>query len=217
MALSKGRLYQETLPLLREAGIRLRGDTEASRKLIFDTESGDLRVLLIRAQDVPTYVQYGAADLGVAGKDVLLEHGGDGLYEPLDLDVSRCRMMVAGRPGGSAKRGRLRVATKYVNTAREHFAAKGMQVEIIALYGSMELAPLVGLADHIVDLVDTGRTLAENGLEPLEHVTDISARLIANRASMKMKHEEVRGFIEAMTRVVDRRRHRSAGAGRDPN
>ncbi|HID48182.1 MAG TPA: ATP phosphoribosyltransferase, partial [Chromatiales bacterium] len=158
--------------------------------------------VIIRATDVPTYVQYGAADLGVAGKDVLLEHGGEGLYEPLDLNIARCRMMVAGPAQAAAPDGRLRIATKYVNCARAFFAARGQQVEIIKLYGSMELAPLVGLADRIVDLVDTGNTLRANGLEPLEHMADISSRLIVNKASMKMKHERVKAFLDRMQEAV---------------
>ncbi len=202
IALSKGRIFKETLPLLRHAGIEPLDDPESSRKLILDTNRDDVKLVIIRATDVPTYVQHGAADIGVAGKDVLMEHGGEGLYEPLDLHIARCRMMVAGPLDAPPVEGRLRIATKYVNCARRHFAAKGEQVEIIKLYGSMELAPLVGLADRIVDLVDTGNTLRANGLAPLEHMADISSRLIVNKASMKMKHDQVRAFIERIAEAV---------------
>ena len=203
IALSKGRIFRETVPLLAHAGIVPAEDPEKSRKLILDTNHDDIRLIIIRAADVPTYVQYGAADLGVAGKDVLLEHGGEGLYESLDLGIARCRMMVAGAVSRGKDHPRLRVATKYVNTTREHYAAQGKQVEIIKLYGSMELAPLVGLADRIVDLVDTGNTLLANGLEPLEHITDISSRLIVNKASLKMKHKQVKEFIARMKEAVE--------------
>ena len=202
IAVSKGRIFKDTLPLLAHAGIELRDDPETSRKLILDTNQPDVKIVLIRATDVPTYVQYGAADLGVAGKDVLLEQGGVGLYEPLDLNIARCRLMVAGRPQTAASGARLRVATKYVESARRYYAAQGKQVEIIKLYGSMELAPLVGLADLIVDLVDTGNTLKANGLVPLEHIADISSRLIVNKASMKMKHARVQHFVDRMRDAV---------------
>ncbi|TCO80154.1 ATP phosphoribosyltransferase (homohexameric) [Plasticicumulans lactativorans] len=202
IALSKGRIFRETLPLLAAAGITPAEDPETSRKLILDTNLAEVKLVIVRATDVPTYVQYGAADLGVAGKDVLMEHGGDGLYEPLDLRIARCRLMVAGDPDAPPPRGRLRVATKYVNAARRHYAAQGRQVEIIKLYGSMELAPLVGLADCIVDVVDTGNTLRANGLAPLEHIADISSRLIVNRAAMKMKHARVKELIERMATAV---------------
>ncbi len=202
IALSKGRIFKETLPLLRHAGIEPVDDPETSRKLILDTNRDDVKLVIIRATDVPTYVQYGAADIGVAGKDVLMEHGGEGLYEPLDLGIARCRMMVAGPVDAPPVSGRLRIATKYVNCARRHFAAQGQQVEIIKLYGSMELAPLVGLADRIVDLVDTGNTLKANGLEPLEHMADISSRLIVNKASMKMKHDQVKAFTDRIAEAV---------------
>jgi len=202
IALSKGRIFKETLPLLKHAGIEPLDDPETSRKLILDTSRDDVKLVIIRTTDVPTYVQYGAADLGVAGKDVLLEHGGEGLYEPLDLKIARCRMMTAGPKNAQPLNGRLRIATKYVNCARRYFAEQGQQVEIIKLYGSMELAPLVGLADRIVDLVDTGNTLKANGLEPLEHMADISSRLIVNKASMKMKHDKVKAFIDLMAEAV---------------
>jgi ATP phosphoribosyltransferase len=205
IALSKGRIFKETLPLLAHAGIVPEDDPETSRKLILDTNHEDVKLVIIRATDVPTYVQYGAADIGVAGKDVLMEHGGEGLYEPLDLRIARCRMMVAGRRDLPERPGRLRIATKFVNITRRYYAEQGKQVEIIKLYGSMELAPLVGLADYIVDLVDTGNTLRANGLEPLEHIAEISSRLVVNRASMKMKHEKVKRFIELVGEAVAKR------------
>ncbi|GAB4344747.1 MAG: ATP phosphoribosyltransferase [Gammaproteobacteria bacterium] len=204
IAVSKGRIFKEALPLLANAGIVPREDPETSRKLILETSRDDVRLVIIRASDVPTYVEYGAADLGVAGKDVLMEHGGNGLYEPLDLNIARCRMMVAGRPGDVEPEARLRIATKYANVTRRYYARQGRQVEIIKLYGSMELAPLVNLADRIVDLVDTGNTLKANGLEPLEHIADISSRLVVNKASMKMKHTAVQELVEALGRAVER-------------
>ena len=185
IALSKGRIFKETLPLLAHAGIEPVDDPETSRKLILDTNHDDVKLVIIRASDVPTYVEYGAADLGVAGKDVLMEHGGAGLYEPLDLCIARCKLMVAGREPWSEQAQRLRIATKYVNSTRAYFAGQGLQVEVIKLYGSMELAPLVGLSDLIVDVVDTGNTLKANGLRPLEKIADISSRLVVNKASMK--------------------------------
>lgn len=203
IALSKGRIFKETLPLLADAGIVPRDDPETSRKLILETNHPDVRLVIIRASDVPTYVEYGAADVGVAGKDVLMEHGGDGLYEPLDLKIARCRMMVAGRPDAAEPRERMRIATKYANTTRRYYAEQGRQVEIIKLYGSMELAPLVKLADRIVDLVDTGNTLKANGLAPLEHIADISSRLVVNKASMKMKHAAVQGLVDALEAAVN--------------
>ncbi|MDE2089403.1 MAG: ATP phosphoribosyltransferase [Gammaproteobacteria bacterium] len=214
IALSKGRIFNEALPLLMQAGITPDDDPERSRRLILGTSRRDVRLVVIRAADVPTYVEYGAADLGVAGKDVLLEHGGNGLYEPLDLGIARCRMVVAGLPEPAQHKGRLRVATKYVNTTRRHFASQGKQVEIIKLYGSMELAPLAGLADRIVDLVDTGSTLRANGLVELEHVANISSRLIVNRAAMKIKHERVKAFIRLMEQAVARHAQAAAAGGR---
>ena len=202
IALSKGRIFKETLPLLAAAGIVPIDDPETSRKLILDTDQPDVKLVIIRATDVPTYVQYGAADLGVAGKDVLLEHGGEGLYEPLDLRIARCRLMVAGHPDQRPRLSRPRVATKFVNTSRRYFADQGRQVEIIKLYGSMELAPLVGLADYIVDVVDTGNTLKANGLAPLEHIADISSRLIVNKAAMKMKHARIKAVMNRMATAV---------------
>jgi len=203
IALSKGRILTETLPLLARAGIVPQEDPNQSRKLILPTNRDDVQLIIIRAMDVPTFIEYGAADLGVVGKDILMEYGGDALYEPLDLKIAKCRMMLAGRRDVQTNGRRLRVATKYVNSTRRYFAEQGMQVEIIKLYGSMELAPLVGLADRIVDLVDTGNTLRANGLEPLQHIVDISSRLIVNKASMKMKHERVKSFIEQLRAIVD--------------
>ena len=207
IALSKGRIFDETVPLLAAAGIATRDDPETSRKLILSTNRRDVRIIIVRATDVPTYVQYGAADLGVAGKDVLGEHGGNGLYQPLDLRIARCRMMVAVAEGFDYERAvrqgaRLRVATKYVQTAREHFAGKGVHVDLIKLYGSMELAPLVGLADAIVDLVSTGQTLKANGLNPVEEIAPISARLVVNQASLKLKRDSVQPLLEAFRRAV---------------
>ena len=202
IALSKGRIFNQSLPLLAAAGIEPLDDPETSRKLILDTNRPQVKLVIIRATDVPTYVQYGAADVGVAGKDVLLEHGGAGLYEPLDLRIARCRLMVAGVPGANLAGNRLRIATKYVNSARAFFAGRGQQVEIIKLYGSMELAPLVGLSDLIVDLVESGGTLKANGLVPLEHIRDISSRLVVNKASWKMKHPDILGLLEALRGAV---------------
>lgn len=206
IALSKGRIYKETLPLLAQAGIEPTDDPETSRKLIIDTNQENAKLLILRAADVPTYVQYGAADVGVAGKDVLLEHGGEGLYEPVDLKIAKCKLMVAGKvdlEDETTSGRRLRVATKYINSARKFYASRGQQVELIKLYGSMELAPVVGLADRIVDVVDTGGTLKANGLKPMEHIADISSRLIVNRASMKMKHQRVTAFIEDIVKAVE--------------
>jgi len=207
LALSKGRIFDETLPLLEAAGITVSDDPEKSRKLILPTSDAAIRVVIVRASDVPTYVQYGAADFGVAGKDVLLEHGGEGLYQPVDLNIAKCRMSVAVPAGfdyASAVRqgARLRVATKYVNVAREHFAAKGVHVDLIKLYGSMELGPLVGLSDAIVDLVSTGSTLRANHLVEVEQIMDISSRLVVNRAALKTKREKLRPIIEAFERAA---------------
>ncbi len=202
IAVSKGRIYQEALPLLAAADIEPTCDPETSRKLILPTNQKDVRLLIIRATDVPTYVACGAADAGIAGKDVLVEHGAAGLYEPLDLGIARCRMMTAGKVGKKWQGRRLRVATKYVNTARRYFAAQGIQAEIIKLYGSMELAPLVGLAECIVDLVDTGNTLKANGLEPKELIMHVSSRLVVNKAAMKMKHERIKALILALESAV---------------
>jgi ATP phosphoribosyltransferase len=204
LALSKGRIFNDTLPLLARVGIRSLDDPETSRKLILSTNVVDLRLLIIRAQDVPTYVEHGAADLGVAGRDVMMEYQGDGLYEPLDLNIARCRLVVAGRPGTSLNDPRLRVATKYVLTTRRYFAAQGIQAEVIKLYGSMELAPLVGLADVIVDLADTGNTLRANGLVTLAHIADITSQLVVNKAAMKVKHARIRKLISGLERAVRR-------------
>jgi len=203
IALSKGRIFKETMPLLAHAGIEPEDDPETSRKLILETNQPRVKFVIIRASDVPTYVQYGAADMGVAGKDVLMEHGGAGLYEPLDLRIARCRMMVAGVPESDLRRDRMRVASKYVHSAERHFASKGQQVELIKLYGSMELAPLVGLSDVIVDLVESGNTLKANGLVPLEHIADISSRLVVNKASWKMKHPSVMALVDALREAVE--------------
>lgn len=205
IAVSKGRIYKDTLPLLAQAGIEpLDKDPVASRKLILETNVPDVRLVIIRTSDVPTFVEYGAADIGIAGKDVLMEYDGDGLYEPLDLKIACCKLMVAGFPDAVAREqtGRLRVATKYVASTKRYYASLGKQVEIIKLYGSMELAPIVGLADVIVDLVDTGNTLKANGLVPLETIATISSRLIVNKASMKTKHQRVQALIDRLTAAV---------------
>lgn len=207
IALSKGRIFEETAPLLAAAGITALEDPESSRKLILPTNREDVRLIIVRASDVPTYVQYGAADLGVAGKDVLDEHGGEGLYQPLDLKIAKCKMMVAVREDfdyfGSIRRGaRLKVVTKYVKTAREHFAAKGMHVDLIKLYGSMELGPLVGLADAIVDLVSTGGTLRANNLKAVEEIADISSRLIVNQASFKLNRARLQPIMDNFAKAT---------------
>ena len=207
LALSKGRIFEETLPLLRAAGIEVLEDPETSRKLILSTNKSDVRVVLVRASDVPTYVQYGGADLGVAGRDVLIEHGVQGLYQPLDLNIARCRMSVAVRSdfdyAAAIKQGsRLRVATKYTQIARQHFADKGVHVDLIKLYGSMELAPLTGLADAIVDLVSTGGTLRANKLIEVEQIMEISSRLVVNQAALKLKREPLRALIDAFAGAV---------------
>ena len=209
LALSKGRIFEETLPLLAAAGIEVTEDPEKTRKLILPTNRPDVRVVLVRATDVPTYVEYGGADIGVAGKDVLIEHGGEGLYAPLDLKIAKCRMMVAVPEGfdyaNAVRQGaRLRVASKYTKTAREHFASKGVHVDLIKLYGSMELAPLAGLADAIVDLVSTGGTLKANKLVAVEHIVDISSRLVVNQASLKVKRETLQPIIDAFAGAVEK-------------
>jgi ATP phosphoribosyltransferase len=207
IALSKGRIYTETLPLLAAAGIHPSEDPERSRKLVLGTNRPDVSIIIVRASDVPTYVRYGAADLGVAGKDVLHEHGAEGVYQPLDLNIARCRMMVAAPAtfdyANAVRQGaRLRVATKYLRTAREHFAAKGVHVDLIKLYGSMELAPLVGLAHAIVDLVSTGSTLRANNLVPVEEIMAISARLIVNQAALKLKGAAIHPLMQAIASAV---------------
>lgn len=202
IALSKGRILDETIPLLRAAGIVPAEDIKSSRKLIFDTNREDIRLVVIRATDVPTYVAHGAADMGVSGKDVLMEYGGHGLYEPLDLKISQCRLMTAGRVGEAEPQRRLRVATKFVNLAKRYYADQGRQVDIIKLYGAMELAPILDLADRIVDIVDTGRTLKANGLEPLELIAEVSSRLVVCKASMKMKHALIKPIISGLEAAV---------------
>ena len=203
IALAKGRILDETLPLLARAGIEPLDDLHKSRKLVFATNEAEINLVLIRSADVPTYVQYGAADLGVAGKDVLAEHGGEGLYERVDLGIAPCRMMTAGFADRPLPRTRLKVATKYPELTRRFFLEQGRQVELIKLYGSMELAPVVGLADIIVDLVDTGNTLKANGLTPLDTIMHISSRLIVNRAAMKMKNRAVNALIERIESAVE--------------
>jgi ATP phosphoribosyltransferase len=207
LALSKGRIFDETLPLLKAAGVEVLEDPEKSRKLILATSHPDVRVVLVRASDVPTYVQYGGADMGVTGKDTLIEHGSQGLYQPLDLKIARCRVSVAVRAdfdyATAVRQGaRLKVATKYVNIAREFFAAKGVHIDLIKLYGSMELAPLTGLADAIVDLVSTGNTLKANNLVEVERIMDISSRLVVNQAALKLKQEPIRRLIDVFERTV---------------
>jgi ATP phosphoribosyltransferase len=207
LALSKGRIFDETLPLLRAAGIEVSEDPEKSRKLIIGTNRPNVRVVLVRATDVPTYVQYGGADIGVTGKDTLIEHGGDGLYQPLDLQIAQCRMSVATRADfdydSAVKQGsRIRVATKFTRIASEHFATKGVHVDLIKLYGSMELAPLTGLADAIVDLVSSGNTLRANHLVEVEKIMHISSRLVVNQASLKLKREPIRAIIDAFASAI---------------
>ena len=207
IALSKGRILEEAAPLLARAGLRPKEDPERSRKLVIPTERRDVRVIVVRATDAPTYVQYGAADLGIAGQDVLAEHGGAGLYQPLDLRIATCRMVVAVRKGfdyeAAVRQGaRLRIATKYVQSTREHFAAKGVHVDLIHLYGSMELAPIVGLADAIVDLVSTGRTLKANDLVAVEQIMPVSARLIVNQAALKTKRTQLQPIIDGLAQAV---------------
>jgi ATP phosphoribosyltransferase len=202
IAVSKGRIYEEALPLLAEVGIEPIDDPKTCRKLILRTTRDDVQLVIIRATDVPTFVEYGAADLGIAGKDVLLEHGAESLYEPLDLNIARCRLMTAAHKNAPIPHGRIRVATKYVKIAQKYFASKGIQAEIIKLYGSMELAPLVGLADCIVDLVDTGNTLRANDLEPREHIMDISSRLVVNKAAMKMKNQAIATLLDQLEKNI---------------
>ncbi len=207
IALSKGRILQDTMPLLTAAGIELFEQPEQTRKLILETNHPDIRIVIVRATDVPAYVDNGAADLGVAGKDVLLEYGADNIYEPVDLQIARCRLMVAGRIDEPVRKGRLRIATKFEHITRRWYAARGEQVDIIKLYGSMELAPLMGLSDRIVDVVDTGKTLKENGLEPKELIEHISARLIVNRTSMRRHHARIQPLLEQVQAAVLSRRN----------
>ena len=205
IALTKGRILKETLPLLAAVGIEPREDLDVSRKLIVDTTIANISLVILRGSDVPTYVRHGAADIGIAGKDMLLEYGGAGIYEPLDLGIAKCRLMTAG-PSAEAdvagERRRIRVATKFLNVARAHYARKGLHADLIKLYGSMELAPLMGLADEIVDIVDTGKTLSENGMAPRELIAEISSRLIVNKASMRTRHASVQTLIEALSDAV---------------
>jgi ATP phosphoribosyltransferase len=202
IALTKGRILKETLGVIAQAGITPVEDMELSRKLLFDTNVEGVRLLILRSSDVPTYVRFGAADLGVVGKDTLLEHGTEGLYEPLDLNIACCQLTTAGIIGVSPKIGRFKVATKYVNIARKYYAERGSQVDIIKLYGAMELAPIMKLSDEIVDIVDTGSTLKANGLEVREKISDISSRLIVNKAAMKMKHSGIKEIIDSLEQVV---------------
>ena len=205
IAVSKGRIYEDALPLLAEAGIVPTDDPNTCRKLILQTTNPDVQLIIIRATDVPTFVEYGAADMGITGKDILLEHGAENLYEPLDLNIACCRLMTATHKNALPPQGRIRVATKYVKTAQRYFADLGIQADIIKLYGSMELAPLVGLADYIVDLVDTGNTLRANDLEPGELIMNISSRLVVNKAAMKMKNQAIVGLIKQFEQTLARR------------
>lgn len=205
IALTKGRILKETLPLLAEAGIAPLEDIAKSRKLIFPTNHAHIQLIVIRGTDVPTYVKLGSADIGIAGKDMLLELGSEDMYEPLDLGIARCKLMTAGRKGEPLPAGRVRVATKFVNVARRHFAERGIQVELIKLYGAMELAPLMNLADMIVDIVDTGNTLRANGMEPRDMIAEVSSRLVVNKAAMKRKHREVQDIIDKLAAAVGAR------------
>lgn len=205
MALTKGRILKETLPLLEAAGIVPAEDIFSSRKLVFPTNREGLRLLILRGSDVPTYVQFGAADIGIAGKDVLLEDQGDGYYEPLDLGIARCKLMTAVPVGAATQTGRLRVATKYINVARQYYAEQGRQADLIKLYGAMELAPILDLAHEIVDIVDTGNTLKANGLEPRDDIADISSRLIVNKAAMKSKYAAIQATVDALQAAVAKR------------
>lgn len=209
IALTKGRILKETLPLLAAANIQPLEDVTQSRKLVFETTRPGVRLLVLRGSDVPTYVRFGAADMGVSGKDMLMEHGGEGLYEVLDLKIARCRLMTAGRVGHNVPAGdstlagrRIKVATKFVNVAKQFYAQRGVQADIIKLYGAMELAPIMGLADEIVDIVDTGNTLRANGLEPWQAIADISSRLIVNKAAMKMKHRHIQSVVDAIAGAI---------------
>lgn len=205
IALTKGRILKETLPLFAEAGVEPLEDISSSRKLVFETSMPNVQLVILRGSDVPTYVRHGAADVGVVGKDMLLEFGADGLYEPLDLGIARCRLMTAGFPAADKNRPRLRVASKFVNVARSYYAAQGVQADIIKLYGAMELAPLMDLADEIVDIVDTGNTLKANGMVPLECIADISSRLVVNKAAMRTRHDQISRLVERLGAAVERR------------
>ncbi len=202
IALSKGRILKETLPLLERANIVPTEDIFSSRKLIFDTNHANIKLVIIRATDVPTYVEYGGADMGIAGKDVLMEHGGKGLYEPLDLEIAKCKLMVAGLKNAPPIQGRLRVATKFVNIAKQYFATQGQQIDVIKLYGAMELAPIMGLADRIVDIVDTGNTLIANGLEPMDFIANVSSRLVVGQAPMKLKYRQIQPILDMLSTAI---------------
>ncbi len=202
IALTKGRILKETLPLLARAGIEPLEDVHTSRKLLFDTTRDDVRLVIMRGTDVPTYVRHGAADVGVVGKDILLEHGAEGLYEPLDLGIARCRLMTAGPVGWQYTGARVRVATKFVNISRQYFARRGVHADLIKLYGAMELAPIMDLADLIVDIVDTGNTLRANGMEPLDEIAAISSRLIVNKAAMRSRHRAIQGVVDDLGEIV---------------
>ena len=206
IALSKGRILKETLPLLETANIIPTEDIFSSRKLIFDTNHANIKLVIIRATDVPTYVEYGGADMGIAGKDVLMEHGGKGLYEPLDLEIAKCKLMVAGLKGAPALQGRIKVATKFVNIAKRYFASQGQQIDVIKLYGAMELAPIMGLADRIVDIVDTGNTLVANGLEPMDFIANVSSRLVVGQAPMKLKYRQIQPILDMLSQAILERR-----------
>jgi len=207
IALSKGRILKETLPLLEAANIIPAEDIFSSRKLIFDTNHANIKLVIIRATDVPTYVEYGGADMGIAGKDVLMEHGGKGLYEPLDLEIAKCKLMVAGLKDAAPVTGRMKVATKFVNVAKRYFASQGQQIDVIKLYGAMELAPIMGLADRIVDIVDTGNTLVANGLEPLDFISKVSSRLVVGQAPMKLKYRQIQPILDMLSAAIEERRH----------
>lgn len=206
LALTKGRVLQETLPLLAEIGISPLENLESTRKLVFATTHAQVQLVVLRGSDVPTYVQFGTADMGVSGKDVILEHGGEGFYEPLDLDIARCRLMTAGMKNVPLKSGRIRVATKFVNIARRYYAEQGRQVDVVKLYGAMELAPMMGLADEIVDIVDTGNTLRANGLEARDVIAPVTSRLIVNKAAMKTKHDIMQPIVELLAATIQKRR-----------
>ena len=206
LALTKGRVLQETLPLLAEIGIAPLENLESTRKLVFATTHEQVQLVVLRGSDVPTYVQFGTADMGVSGKDVILEHGGEGFYEPLDLGIARCRLMTAGMKDAPLKSGRIRVATKFINIARRYYAEQGRQVDVVKLYGAMELAPMMGLADEIVDIVDTGNTLRANGLEAREVIAPVTSRLIVNKAAMKTKHDIMQPIIKQLAVAIEKRR-----------
>ena len=210
IALTKGRILKETLPLLARAGIEPVEDLATSRKLVFDTSHPAVRLVIIRGTDVPTYVRHGAADMGVVGKDILLEHGAEGLYEPLDLGIAQCRLMTAGPVGWQPDGARIRVATKFINITRRHFARQGVHAELIKLYGAMELAPIMNLADLIVDIVDTGNTLRANGMEPLDEIASISSRLVVNKAAMRSRHGSIQRGIDDLGSIVQEARNATA-------